>query len=158
MARWRRNKQQIQEDIDSQTKVCCVCETRKSFNEFYNYQNKSDGKSYRCKECDEAASSSYRSRNSDRCITLQRVRTLKSKYNLEENSFSEMMNYQRGCCKICGESLYDPLKDVQLSVDHNHETGEVRGLLCFNCNILLGAARDNITILEEAIKYLTDTH
>ena len=54
---------------------------------------------------------------------------------------------------ICGGSCGSGRR---LAVDHNHTTGKVRGLLCSNCNTLLGKAKDNVNILQAAIDYLND--
>lgn len=52
-------------------------------------------------------------------------------------------------CEICGD-------DVKLVIDHCHETGYLRGVLCNRCNILLGAAKDDVAILAKAIQYLEE--
>jgi hypothetical protein len=59
---------------------------------------------------------------------------------------------QNGCCDICGKHQVDLNK--ALSADHNHNTNEVRGLLCQRCNTVLGMCLDDKSILESAIKYL----
>jgi len=59
---------------------------------------------------------------------------------------------QFGRCAICG-GVNDI--DRRLSVDHNHDTGEVRGLLCNRCNRAIGLLGDSIDILESAISYLS---
>ena len=64
--------------------------------------------------------------------------------------YDELFEKQNGVCAICG--LPEIMK--RLCVDHNHRTGEVRGLLCSQCNILLGCANDNIETLEKAKEYL----
>lgn len=80
---------------------------------------------------------------------------LLSEYNLNEDTFRAMMDNQQGVCCICKESLYKPTDDrIQLCVDHNHGTGEVRGLLCMQCNVMLGAAKDNPDILIRGLTYL----
>lgn len=55
-----------------------------------------------------------------------------------------------GRCEVCGRS------DVKFCIDHDHETGKVRGLLCDGCNKALGHARDDISILAGLIKYLEE--
>ncbi len=57
---------------------------------------------------------------------------------------------RRGNCDICGIAAGDKC----LAVDHDHRTGQYRGVLCFKCNIMLGKADDRIEILEMAIEYL----
>lgn len=74
--------------------------------------------------------------------------SLKSKYNITEEQYKSMYINQNKCCKICNK------KTTKLVVDHCHNTGLVRGLLCDSCNKLLGFARDNETILENAKTYI----
>ena len=73
-------------------------------------------------------------------------------FNYED--FNSMFEAQKGYCKICEKHQLDLGKT--LSVDHNHTTGQVRGLLCQKCNAMIGMANDNIEILQSAIKYLED--
>ena len=63
-----------------------------------------------------------------------------------------MLEAQDGVCAICGKTPQQNIK--RLYVDHDHETGDVRGLLCQQCNIGLGAFRDDKAVLHKAIKYL----
>ena len=77
---------------------------------------------------------------------------LKTHYNITLEEYDKMYNKQRGKCMICGVHQSEIKKG--LHVDHNHITGEVRGLLCFSCNSLLGNANENISILNNAILYL----
>lgn len=62
-----------------------------------------------------------------------------------------MLSNQDGGCGICEES---PNRDKALDVDHNHDTGEVRGLLCNTCNRGLGMLGDDVATLKSAIDYL----
>jgi hypothetical protein len=69
-----------------------------------------------------------------------------------------MYAWQRGRCYICGEPE-KRRKDKtgvirRLSIDHDHETGKVRGLLCANCNNMLGLALDNPVLLEKGAAYI----
>jgi hypothetical protein len=61
-----------------------------------------------------------------------------------------MLKVQNNSCLICGKKE----TKRRLSVDHNHKTGKVRGLLCSHCNHILGLSYDNIKILQSAINYL----
>jgi hypothetical protein len=58
--------------------------------------------------------------------TPKRAREL----GISEDEYAELLERQGGVCAICG----NPPKTRRLSVDHNHRTGKVRGLLCFRCN------------------------
>lgn len=77
---------------------------------------------------------------------------LKTKYNITVNDYNKLFEKQEGKCAICGAHQINFKK--ALAVDHDHETGKIRGLICFNCNIMLGQAKDNINILKNAINYL----
>lgn len=69
--------------------------------------------------------------------------------------YDEMLSEQNGCCKICGV-LRLPEQRV-LVVDHNHETGKIRGLLCHPCNMGIGQLKDSVDILRKAILYLEES-
>ena len=66
--------------------------------------------------------------------------------------YLQLLDKQKGCCAICG--LHELEHNGKLHVDHNHETGKVRGLLCTRCNTALGKFKESPTILESAVKYL----
>jgi hypothetical protein len=71
-----------------------------------------------------------------------------TRYRLSPEDYAAMLHRQKGVCAICKRA-------VKLSVDHEHKKKKrVRGLLCTGCNLLLGHARENITILIAAIRYL----
>lgn len=96
-------------------------------------------------------------KNKDKVLKRCRERHLKINYNLTSQQYLEMIVAQGNCCAICGKPEQRLLKtgDIKpLSVDHNHITGEVRELLCNDCNALLGFAKENLEVLENAIQYL----
>ena len=74
-------------------------------------------------------------------------------YGLTLKAYNELLEAQNFGCKICKAVVTDSIRS-NLSVDHNHKTNHVRGLLCGNCNRLLGYAKENQTILLRAIQYL----
>ena len=87
---------------------------------------------------------------------LSKERLIIYKFGLNYESLNELYKSQNGKCKICGKE-YDLTflsKHNGLYIDHCHNTGKVRGLLCANCNSVLGHGMDNIEILKSAIKYL----
>lgn len=78
---------------------------------------------------------------------------LQWRYGITLSEFLAMHEKQGNVCKICLG-----IRGVRkLVVDHQHETGKVRGLLCENCNRGIGLFDDNIEILKSAIKYLEET-
>jgi hypothetical protein len=80
-----------------------------------------------------------------------RERTLKKLYNLTLEQWQTLLESQFNRCKIC-KTDSPGLKGW--ATDHCHTTGKVRGILCNFCNTGLGLFKDNILILQEAIKYL----
>jgi len=77
---------------------------------------------------------------------------LGKKYGLSPSEYGEWMIAQDGRCAICLTS--DPAPWDQLSVDHDHVTGRVRGLLCMRCNSCIGQAGDDPERLRKAVRYL----
>lgn len=85
-----------------------------------------------------------RARDRDR-----RAQSLWKKYRLTLEDFDRMAHDQGGACAICGE-----VPAGNLHVDHDHKTGEVRGLLCMGCNVAIGHMRENRDALQKAAAYL----
>jgi hypothetical protein len=76
---------------------------------------------------------------------------LKHYYKMTLEQYNTMKLEQNGVCKVCFSACKT---GRDLAVDHDHRTGKIRGLLCSNCNTVLGAANDNVDILLNAIRYL----
>lgn len=72
--------------------------------------------------------------------------------NMTNERYDKLFTEQKGCCKIC-DTPQTMLKRT-LAVDHDHKTGEVRGLLCDCCNRALGYFRDSLALLDNAKTYL----
>jgi len=76
---------------------------------------------------------------------------LKYEYGITLEQRNQMLIDQRGFCAICGEK---PDKGKKLCVDHNHETGKTRGLLCRTCNAAIGFFNESKEVVIKAVKYL----
>jgi hypothetical protein len=74
-------------------------------------------------------------------------------YNLTPEQYQQILDSQGGVCAIC--SQVNTYSRYQLSVDHCHDTGRIRGLLCDKCNRGIGLLGDDTALLAQAIKYLT---
>ena len=109
----------------------------------WNKRNK-DKASASAKKYRESLSKEQRSR-------IGRTQNLKSSYGLSLEDYERMNQAQHGLCAIC---FRPEANSKALSVDHCHNTKHVRGLLCFQCNSVLGNAHDNILVLRAAIEYL----
>ena len=81
---------------------------------------------------------------------------LKRKYGLTVAEYEQKSEDQGGVCWICNspETTVQAGRVKKLAVDHNHETGQVRGLLCMKCNHFIGLAQEDTENLECAIEYL----
>lgn len=77
---------------------------------------------------------------------------LKKNYKISLDEYKQLVIDQNHKCAICKTDEVSLPKN--LSVDHDHSTGKVRGLLCQHCNLGLGHFKDNIDLLLEAVKYL----
>jgi hypothetical protein len=82
--------------------------------------------------------------------------TAKKRCGLSSKEYQEMLEESNHRCSICKlpERTLRRGKPMQLSVDHDHETGIIRGILCHSCNAALGHFRDSKIVLASAIEYL----
>lgn len=81
-------------------------------------------------------------------------RAVQRTYGLSEGEYERLYLFQGGRCAICTRATG---ASRRLSVDHDHGSGNVRGLLCRPCNSLLGHARDSVEFFERAAEYLRST-
>ena len=93
----------------------------------------------------------YRSTEKGRLAVL---RHRFSKYGITPIEYDRLYQIQQGRCAIC--KTHQTELGRMLSVDHNHTTGKVRGLLCDLCNSILGHAKDSVEVLETCIEYLRE--
>lgn len=131
------------------TKRCTVCGIVQPLNGFYKLNRKPEGEAKyhsKCKPCDRQKRKEY-GYKTDSVLN----RTLIDKYGITLVQYHELLKEQGGKCKICGK---EP-KKRRLAVDHCHENGHVRGLLCGHCNTALGGFRDKPGNLVRAYCYLT---
>ena len=129
-------------------KVCPSCLVKKDLSSYWKNQAC-------CIEC-----SKWKQKNSWNSRTPKKrlEQHLKYKYQIDLETFLTALKVQEGACEICKTILPDLFtyenRRRGYAIDHNHETGEFRGILCLECNTLLGMAGDNSKILKSAIKYL----
>jgi len=109
-------------------RYCPQCDTFKPKTEFYKQRGKKSGYRSYCKECGKKYVSTYK-----------RESHIKKTYGVSEDYIRGMMDAQRGSCALCGEDL---LRCGQYHIDHCHQSGRIRGLLCANCNTKLGWVED----------------
>ena len=80
--------------------------------------------------------------------------SLKRKFGISIETYIEMLEKQNYRCAICDRHQEELPK--RMAVDHNHDTGKVRGLLCGNCNPGIGNLGDSVELLRKAIEYLEE--
>lgn len=117
--------------MTTNTQVCKKCGIEKSLGEYHRDNRTGNRKRTVCREC----------RNLHRRST-----------HITDSVRASLLEQQNYSCAICCE-LAEESKQ-RLSVDHNHETNKIRGLLCTYCNVGLGYFRDNPQLLARAIEYL----
>jgi len=159
-------------------KICIRCKIEKPITDFYRNNQKKDGLDPYCKKSirkrvkeDKTVRlkknvlaralyaknpEKYRLRSRNRTYEELKNWDLKHKYNITFKDYLEIWNNQNGVCAICGQPETKTVKGTlsMLSVDHNHKTGKIRGLLCFKCNTTLGRINDSSDVLKKMIDYL----
>ncbi len=140
-------------------KKCSECGENKPLIEFAKSKNEKDGLQYRCKICSRLRNKEWYRKNANKQIAKSKAKyaenpdaarnaSLIRKYGITLAERNEMLQKQNGCCAICNKKLQN------IKVDHCHKTNKIRELLCHNCNVLLGLAKDNVVTLQNAVKYL----
>lgn len=112
---------------------------------FYRKKASKDGLSRQCKVCHNT-----KIRANPKFEGQRRRSWLKNKYNLTLEEYSSLLEKQGGKCAICNIT-----PDYNLCVDHNHQSGKVRGLLCRSCNKAIGQLGDTKEALLKAYLYLS---
>lgn len=132
-------------------KECSRCRRTKPLIDFFESSSiRHKGKhASRCKLCSLLTTAEYKAK----CKDSTRKADLVRKYNITVEQFEQKSLMQEGKCAICFK-----VPDRRLDVDHNHETGKFRGLLCNNCNRTLGQFGDTPEKFLRAYTYLKENH
>ena len=163
-------------------KTCRVCGEEKPLDEYHKNKGNKDGHLNACKKCVLQQSKEYRSENRDKILEYkkeyysrpenkdrrseymkdyfskpenkdrEKSRQLQKKYGITLDEYNQMFTDQNGCCAVCGKHESNQVRS--LAVDHDHETGEVRELLCTSCNTSLGLLQENEEILLSMLAYI----
>ena len=95
----------------------------------------------------------YKADNHRKNISKVKANWIMKQYGLTIEGFDDLYISQNKKCAICGKELPTGFyRDKH--IDHCHDTGIVRGILCSKCNLFIGLAKNDISILNSAIKYL----
>jgi len=158
---------------DGITKTCSTCYVEKTVDQFNKQSVRPDGLDIKCKSCSRefhakrykdpairkkllGAGARWRERNPD----ADADKTLRRKYGITLEQYNELYELQGGVCALCkkGETTKRRKKGEgreRLAVDHCHDTGRVRGLLCFKCNTAIGSLGDTEEDARRVVEYLS---
>lgn len=153
------------------TKICTKCGKSRILSKFNKHKKTKDNLKCECKDCQRIYSQLYYINNKDKIKEQQRawakknfkkvqkgkkITKLRMLYKISLNYYNKLLKNQNYVCAICGKKERRKIhnKITNLSVDHNHQTKKVRGLLCNRCNNGLIRFYDNVILLKKAIKYL----
>jgi len=132
-------------------KVCSRCKKRQSPYNFRPSRKSGDGLYSWCKDCDREYHKKYhREHKSPERLDYLTNWRLQEKFNLTLEEYERMFEEQKGVCAICS----NPPKNNRLHVDHDHDTGKIRGLLCAPCNSFLGRINEDTSKVDS---YLNKT-
>lgn len=138
---------------------CPGCDQILSPAAFHKDKSKRTGRQKKCKECQYARYLERLAEDPEKVRRIGRESARRNRkrqlYGLSNEEFATMEASQDGKCALC--ERIPPVKTGTtggLVVDHNHSTGEVRGLLCHTCNRGLGLLRDDPAVLQRAVAYL----
>ena len=161
-------------------KKCRKCGVEKSLDEFYKSAGMRDGHRHDCKACNLAAKRQryladpaivkarvkrWQQENPELLNSYRRARRLEPEvkqreraghlmrmYGMTIEQYDKMLEEQGGGCFICRRP---PTEGISLHVDHDHSSGQVRGILCFACNNALADFQESLELLQKAMAYLT---
>ncbi len=146
------------------TKTCSICKVAKSLDNYYIRQRRLGPEPInQCKRCWQDIQNKYRKTDRGKEVMKEQQERRKGarwnyhvghRYGITNDQFESMMGSQSERCAICdGQETYE---HNRLCIDHDHETKEVRGLLCTRCNKALGGFFDNPDLLQKAMQYLVN--
>jgi hypothetical protein len=159
-------------------KRCKKCGEVQALAEFYKHPGARDGRRPECKRCTNAIRlrryrlnpereiarvrawqqanpqrvKAWAEKNRDKRLKKLREIHLRNKFGLTPDEYDRILETQGGVCALCESP---PTPGISLHVDHDHGTGEIRGLLCVRCNNALGLFREDPDLLKRAARYIT---
>lgn len=136
-----------------QGKHCKRCHQWFPFSGFHSNRSNKDGMHRWCKKCN----NDYKKDNKKYVPEKVRVDNWKKKFGITPERYSAMLAEQGGVCAICKEPevATDHRSGLprMLAVDHDHETGDIRALLCAKCNMTLGRMREDPVRIRTLTRY-----
>lgn len=145
-------------DMETGSRICRECQSRKSMTAFH----RANGGRHRrriCKTCCEVRRQERRAADPAAAAESDRHRAWRLKYGLSADQVAARLEEQRHQCGICSSPIRlavgrEMNQRDAAHIDHDHRTGQFRGLLCFNCNVAIGHLRDDPELVDRAATYL----
>jgi Recombination endonuclease VII len=154
-------------------KICNTCKKEKTEDQFVKWHKTKDGLTYDCRECRAINYKKWYDNNPTKVKEKRRLereyrkdyynspdrklkyrqKYIEKKFEIPYSEYNKMFEEQKGVCAICSKPETSS-KCTYLSIDHDHSTMKIRGLLCVSCNRGLGMFWDNPELLQNAINYL----
>jgi hypothetical protein len=134
------------------TKRCPKCGQTKSRDADFGRRRNGYSRSL-CRACEAAGWKKWRTANPEKVAAHNRKTSLKRYFGITEEQYRELAEIQQHACAICGIGA-DSVRGGRLHIDHCHQTGRIRGLLCSACNTGIGLFGDDAERLRMAIEYL----
>lgn len=146
--------------------TCYKCKLEKSTDKFYCDKRKKTGFHSWCKPCERERDSQphlvakrtencrrYRAKlGPEKCREMNRIKWRQWRYKISPEAYERMFREQNGSCAIC---QYQYTDGRVLQIDHDHNTGTVRGLLCKKCNTYIGMIGERLETIERMRVYLS---
>jgi hypothetical protein len=144
------------EDSGPPSKRCGRCNVVKPLVEFHASKIHRLGVNAYCKDCrrEYTKEKLKNPKHREKVKEEKRVYFRSEKYGISRDDFGRMLASQNGVCAICGKSREERGHKRDFHVDHDHKTNRVRGILCHQCNLMLGNCNDDVDILRRAIQYI----
>ena len=105
-------------------------------------------KEYKKSELGKGAEKRYRETNKEKINARLKANRLKYLYGISIDQYKSILEQQEGRCAICNTD------SLRMHLDHDHITGNVRGILCTKCNMGIGLLKDDFALLQKAVDYL----
>lgn len=122
---------------------CHICKTAKPRSDFHVQSSARSGLAYRCKACTAEQGATEAGARAKKAVAVR------ARYGISLEEYEALLSAPEGTCPCCGRSGRQ-----KMVMDHCHETGRIRGVICSACNSGIGLLGDSIEGLERALAYL----
>ena len=136
-------------------KQCSRCRLEKDQSLFNVDRGRRDGLQPRCKSCQSLSNKESKAKKDPLELKKRQYKAnIKYMYGVSIEWVEERLAAHNNKCKVCGTKM--KLYTNTVAIDHCHETGEVRDIVCKKCNTAMGQFRDDPKLIAKAIDYLTE--